>query len=132
MERLEKWLCWLIPLAIIARVISLCLSAHSHLGNPLETRTVINHTRSASVIEIIDRDKDEFIPVEGVVVYHFKYISSSGTERLSAILHYCATLDEDTDKNLIINEILRPCAMWYCDYCAWEDNNILKSIFDGE
>lgn len=31
-----------------------------------------------------------------------------------------------------INEILRPCAMWYCDYCAWEDNNILKSIFDGE
>nr|DAU18728.1 MAG TPA: hypothetical protein [Caudoviricetes sp.] len=108
------------------------LDAHSHLGNPLETRTVINHTRSASVIEIIDRDKDEFIPVEGVVVYHFKYISSSGTERLSAILHYCATLDENTDKNLIINEVLRPCAMWYCDYCAWEDNNILKSIFDGE
>nr|DAN32941.1 MAG TPA: protein of unknown function (DUF5359) [Caudoviricetes sp.]DAU65825.1 MAG TPA: protein of unknown function (DUF5359) [Caudoviricetes sp.]DAW31178.1 MAG TPA: protein of unknown function (DUF5359) [Caudoviricetes sp.] len=26
MERLERWLYWLIPLAIIARVISLCLS----------------------------------------------------------------------------------------------------------
>lgn len=107
------------------------LDAHSHLGNSLEGRTVINHIRSASIIEIIDRDKDGFIPVEGVVLYNFKYISPAGTERLSAILHYCATLDKNANQDMI-NQILKDCAMWYCDYCAWEDNNILKSIFDGE
>lgn len=108
------------------------LDALSHLGNPLESRTVINHIRSASVIEIIDRDKDGFIPVESVVMYNFKYISPAGSERLSAILHYCATLDKNTDKDFIINEILRPCAIWYCDYCAWEDNNIINNYFNGE
>ena len=108
------------------------LDAHSHLGNLLEVRTVINHIRSASIIEIIDRDKDGFIPVENVVMYNFKYISPSGTERLSAILHYCATLDKNVDRDMIRTQILKVCAMWYCDYCAWEDNNILKNIFDGE
>ena len=108
------------------------LDAHSHLGNPLESRTVINHIRSASIIEIIDRDKDGFIPVECAVVYNFKYISPAGTERLSAILHYCATLDENADQYMIVTQILKPAAMWYCDYCAWEDNNILNNIFDGE
>lgn len=73
------------------------LDAHSHLGNLLEARTVINHIRSASIIEIIDRDKDGFIPVENVVMYNFKYIRPDGIERLSAILHYCATLDKNAD-----------------------------------
>lgn len=108
------------------------LDAHSHMGNPLGNRTVINHIRSASIIEIIDRDKDKFIPIEGVVMYNFKYISPSGTERLSAVLHYCATIDKDVDREMIKKQILKECAIWYCGYCAWEDNNILKSIFDGE
>lgn len=108
------------------------LDAHSHLGNPLGNRTVINHVRSASIIEIVDRDKDGFIPVEDVIIYNFKYISSTGTERLSAILHYCVTLDMDADRDMIKTRILKECAMWYCDYCAWEDNNILNDVFDGE
>ena len=108
------------------------LNAHSHLGNPLGNRTVINHIRSASIIEIIDRDKDGFIPAEGVLMYNFKYISPVSTERLSAVLHHCATLDKDADRDMIKTQILKKCAMWYCDYCAWEDNNILEDIFNGE
>lgn len=108
------------------------LNAHSHLGNPLDERTVILHTRSSSVIEIIDRDNDGFIPVDGVLIFNFKYTNQFRVERLSAILHYCTTLDKDADRDLIINEILRPCAKWYCDYCAWEDSNILNSYFNGE
>lgn len=108
------------------------LDARSHLGNPLGNRTVINHIRSASIIEIIDRDKDEFIPSEDVLMYNFKYISPVGTERLSAVLHYCATLDKNADKDMIKTQILKKCAMWYCDYCAWEDDNILEDIFSGE
>lgn len=103
------------------------LDANSHLGNPLENRTVINHIRSASIIEIIDRDKDGFMPVESVIIYEFEYAGPAGTERMSAVLHYCATLDKVADKDLIINEILRPCAKWYCDYCTYEDNNLIVS-----
>jgi hypothetical protein len=54
------------------------------------------------------------------------------TEQLSAVLHYCGTLDMVADREFIINKILRPCAIWYCNYCAWEDSNILKDIFNEE
>lgn len=27
---------------------------------------------------------------------------------------------------LIKNEIMVPAAKWYCEYCEWEDYNILK------
>lgn len=102
------------------------LDAHSHLGDTLNDRTVVLHIRSASVIEIIDRDDDSFIPNEDVIVFKFKYISESGIERLSAILHYSATLSE---RENIITQVLRPCAKWYCDYCAWEDNNIINGYY---
>lgn len=108
------------------------LDAHSHLGNLLGNRTVILHVRSASVIEIADREKDGLVLVENILKFNFKYTSQLGVERLSAILHYSATLDKGTDRDIIINDILRPCAIWYCDYCAWEDNNIIKSYFNGE
>lgn len=108
------------------------LDAHSHLGNPLIDRTVILHIRSASVIEIIDRDNDGYIPVEGVLMYKFKYTSIAGTERLTAILHYSATIDKVDNAEFIKNKILKPCAIWYCNYCAWEDDNIIRDHFDGE
>jgi hypothetical protein len=108
------------------------LDAHSHLGNGLGSRTVILHTRSASVIEIIDRDHDEFFPSHHVLKFNFKYIMPLEVQRLSAVLHYCATLDKGGDREYIKNEILKPCAIWYCEYCKWEDNNILNDIFNEE
>lgn len=108
------------------------LDAHSHQGNQLGNRTVILHIRSASVIEIIDRNEDKFIPIEGVLKLNFKYTHHLVVERLSAILHYCVTLDQEMDKEQITDTILRPCAKWYCDYCAWEDKNILNNSFEDE
>ena len=46
--------------------------------------------------------------------------------RMVAALHYCATLDKDLDRELIKEEIMKPGAMWYCDYLTWKDNNIFN------
>lgn len=90
----------------------------------LAGRTVILHVRSASVIEIFDRT--DVILNEDVITYKFAYTNKEDVkERMIAALHYCMTLSSSTDREQIINEIIRPAAMWYCDYCTWEDNNEL-------
>lgn len=107
------------------------LDAHTSGKDELEERNVILHIRSASVIEIFDRE--DVALNEDVLTYRFSYTNSLGVkEPMVAALHYCATLDKDNDRDLIKEKIMKPAAMWYCDYCAWEDNNILKRIFDGE
>ena len=91
--------------------------------NILAWRTVILHVRSASVIEIFDRDK-AFI-TEGNLTYNFSFINSYGIkEPMVAALHYCATLDKDKDREMIRERIMKPAAKWYCDYVEWEDKNI--------
>lgn len=92
-------------------------------GNELEGRTVILHTRTASVIEVFNRNDVVFN--EGVLTYNFGYINKFGVrEPMTAALHYCATMDVDSDGYMIKNEILKSAAKWYCDYCTWEDKNI--------
>ena len=44
-----------------------------------------------------------------------------------AALHYCATLNKDADRDMIIKEIIQPAAEWYCNYCTWEDENIVRN-----
>jgi len=100
------------------------IDAHSYFGNLLERRTLILHVRSASIIEIFDRDNIDIVSFKkDFPLYKFKCNSVAGTERLTAILHYSCTFGDDRDK--IIDEILKPCAIWYCDYCVCEDNNIM-------
>lgn len=92
-------------------------------NNMLSERTVILHIRSASVIEIFERE-NAFL-TEGVLAYNFSYTNSFGIkEPMVAALHYCATLDKDADREMIIKEIMEPAAQWYCDYAKWEDENI--------
>jgi hypothetical protein len=103
------------------------LDAHTHEGNALGNRTIIYHVRSATVIEILDRDLDVFGLKPGGLWYKFKNTRSGGRgENLIAVVHYCATLDVGRDRDLIKAEVLIPCARWYCDYCDWEDQNILS------
>lgn len=91
----------------------------------LHGRIVILHVRSASVIEIFERD--DVILNNEVFTHKFKYTNKLGVgEKMIAALHYCATLDIIKDQKLIKDEILKPAAMWYCDYCNWEDNNIIE------
>lgn len=98
-----------------------------HEENVLEGRNVILHTRSASVVEIFERDETFFN--EGVLTYNFSYTNSLGIkEKLVAALHYSATLDKVTDREMLTNEVLKPAAKWFCDYCTWEDSNIIENL----
>lgn len=91
----------------------------------LTGRTVILHVRSASVIEIFNREKVALNPE--VFTYKFIYTNQFGIqEPLIAVLHYCATLDVNEDGDMIKNEVIKPAAQWYCEYCTWEDRNIAR------
>lgn len=98
-----------------------------HDGDLLNGRTVILHVRSASVIEIFEFDK--VVLNEDVISYKFGYINRYGIkEKLVAALHYCATLEANDDRQMVIDEILEPAAQWYREYCKWEDNNIARGL----
>lgn len=72
--------------------------------NILAERIVILHIRSASVIEILDRD-NAFL-TEGTLTYNFSFINSFGVkEPMVAALHYSATLDKDADRELSLIHI---------------------------
>lgn len=98
-------------------------SWHEEGGDPLQGRTVVLHVRSASVIEIFD--KDDVVLKDDTLAYEFTYTNQFGiAETMFAALHYCMTLDVKADGNMIIEEIMKPAAQWYCDYCTWEDKNV--------
>jgi hypothetical protein len=92
----------------------------------LEDRTVVLHVRSASVIEMFA--EDEMIELNPEVMsYKFEYKDDFGvTEKHTAVLHFCQTLDTKKDQRMIIEQILRPTAEWYCRYLQWEDRNIIE------
>lgn len=95
---------------------------HEEGGNPIQGRNVILHIRSASVMEILERDLTELH--SDVICYNFDYDDSFGlTEKMVVALHHSPLLDleEDYDK---IMKILKSCAEWYKAYCKWEDKNI--------
>lgn len=91
----------------------------------LEGRNVILHVRTASVIEMFP--KDNLITLrDDALTYSFDYVNPWGCiEHYVAVLHFCATLDQVTDKPVILNQILQPAADWFTDYLEWEDGNIV-------
>lgn len=105
------------------------LDAHDGKIDHLKGRTVILHIRSASDIEIFNRE--DVVINDDVLSYKFGYTNFAEIkEHMTAALHYCATLNKDEDRAMIINEILRPCAKWYCEYCKREDKNIIKEGYE--
>lgn len=118
------------------RVINLTLpefafvESSGHDGNTLAGRNVILHTRTASVIEIFPEEK--VFPKPGVISFTFINTNALGfKERFAALLHYSATLGQAADKQEIVDKILIPAARWFCDYCDWEDKNIIKNDYEG-
>lgn len=92
----------------------------------LTGRNVILHVRSASVIEILNKD-DVINLSENALTCEFDYVNAWGVvEHYLAALHFCATLDVETDRNLIIDGGLSPAADWFCEYMDWEDKNIIR------
>ena len=96
---------------------------HEPKGDSLEGRSLVYHTKSASVIEFFE--EADFLPSsENLHTLSFKYTNFTGySENHIAVLHYSATVDDDDEK--VIEEILRGAAQWYTKYLKWEDKNIL-------
>lgn len=96
-------------------------SWHEEGGDPLEGRTVILHVRSASVVEIVP-SYDYLGGEEDVVKYEFSYFNEKllVSENYIMLLHYSATLSKDLDRQSIIDNVMRPAAKWFSDYCDWE------------
>lgn len=95
-------------------------SGHEKGGDPLYGRNVILHTRSASVMEVFL--KEDVVLNEDVISFNFSNINKFGIkERMIIALHCSATLDKIADRDIIIEDVLKPAAIWYCGYCDWED-----------
>lgn len=107
----------------MAQLINLNLPAFAFLDaaqdESLNGRNVILHVRSASVVEILSEDQPYGLK-PGVITYKFNH----GIERFIAILHFSTIVE---DKEDIIELIMKPCADWFCEYCDWEDNNIINA-----
>ena len=94
--------------------------AHSDEGNLLGDRTIIEHVRSASVFEVFDRDFYAIGLNPNVLTFKLKN-EGSRTESLLMALHHSCTLDPVEDREMLLG-ILKKCAVWYCNYCDWEDS----------
>lgn len=92
----------------------------------LNDRNVILHVRSASVIEILDKE-DVLALREDVLTHEFDYINRWGAvERFVAVLHFSATLDKDADRRMIMDKVIIPACDWFTKYMDWEDENIAE------
>lgn len=99
-------------------------SEHEPGGNPTAGRTLILHVRTATVLELFDRDDDEYSFAPETVTFDFDHKNGFGlTEHFVFAVHY--TFRPDT-----ISEIFEMAAKWYSDYCAWEDQNIANGYFE--
>lgn len=99
------------------------VSSGGHDGSNLDERNVILHIRSMSVIEIFLYD--DVVLNDDVLSYKFGYNNRYGEkENCIATLHHCSVLDPVADREMIIEEIIKPAVEWYCSYCDWEDENI--------
>lgn len=96
---------------------------HEQGGNPLQGRNVMMHIRSALVIEVFD---DPALLNDDTIRYGFNYINSFGLiEHKIIVLHFSPLLAPEDDHDKII-EILKGAIKWYCDWCDWEDDNIIE------
>lgn len=92
----------------------------------LHGRMVIMCVRSASIVEMLDED-DVLALRSDALTYKFDYINKWGVvEHLICALHYCAKLDKDLDRQMIIDEVMIPACNWYTEYLEWEDENIAE------
>lgn len=103
------------------------LESSGHDEDCLKDRNVVIHTRTASIIEFCE--SGNVFLTKDVISYNFINTNLIGLkERMTALLHYSATLDEKLDKQEIIERVIIPAARWFCDYCDWEDKNIIEEV----
>jgi len=94
------------------------LDANAHDGDALEGRTVIQHIRSYTVIEVLALD-EIMVSEMKTKPYLFNYKNKFGiTEKHAMFVHFSLAEENELDK------VIAKAIDWYCNYLAWEDNNI--------
>lgn len=85
----------------------------------LENRTVVLHTRSASVFEIIHLD-EIMLHQLNCKQWHFEFINPKYAmiESITFALHYSFAPED------LHNEIALKLKEWYFKYLIWEDKNL--------
>jgi hypothetical protein len=100
---------------------------NSHLGDGLEDRTVIMHIPSTTILEVIDLSEVKEFSFKQPT-YEFEYMNRyAAFEKHMFVVHFSMLHDPGTPMDDQLKEQLKECAEWYCDYLAWEDNNIIDS-----
>lgn len=96
--------------------------------NVLFGRNVILHTRTASVLEVLEWKRSAINPEK--LQQRFTYRNMYGLdEQLIIVLHYSATLDEQDDRAMIFDRVIKPAIAWYKHYLDWEDGNIAMESY---
>ena len=110
------------------------LDGASHLGDLLEGRTVIQHIRSYSIIEVVCLDEITMSDFK-THQYRFTYTNSLGhKENYLFALHFSLAIDTDEatiseETKVTITDIFEKAANWFKAYMDWEDENILNEGF---
>lgn len=97
------------------------LEPSEHLENEMGGRTVIQHTGSHTIMEVIATDEVEGLDFKAETkTYEFEYLNLYGVvENHIFAVHF--TLNEGD-----LTEVFKQCAEWYRAYLSWEDRNILE------
>lgn len=95
------------------------LDGNSHLGDSLKGRTVLQHVRSYTILEVVPLDSVELSNFTSPT-YEFIYTNPAGVgERHMFAVHF--SLEEDN-----LPEIFIKCERFYLEYLHWEDGNIME------
>lgn len=95
------------------------LDGNSHDGDTLDGRTILQHIRSYTVLEVFAIDDFKRLHLD-CQTFEFDYTNHFGiTERHVFGVHF--TLADPDD----MPEIFEKSRVWYCDYLKWEDENII-------
>lgn len=104
------------------------IDGNSHEGDKLEGRTVMQHIRSATILEVFDLSEIKAHAFRRPT-YEFEYTNRFGIiEKHLFVAHFSLMWDspysEVDPDHVAMEDILKSCARWYCDYLTWEDKNI--------
>lgn len=97
------------------------LDGNSHEGDSLTGRTVLQHIRTYSIIEVFAAEEFKELHLN-TETFEFTYKNKFGiAEKHIFALHF--SLYETDD----LPEIFEKCRAWYCNYLTWEDTGIIES-----
>lgn len=98
------------------------LDGNSPKGDTLQNRTVIQHIRSNTMLEVFNEDQFPILSLkEEIVKKEFNYLNQFNIEEKHLIAVHFSFAEEDE-----LEEVLNKTINWYCEYLAWEDGNIIE------